>query len=85
MLSPPRNIPTSSSCIMMSAPMECCIEILSSGFKESAQATCKETKIRTVSIVGSPVKGLANSAPSSVIFVNLLSDTSWKPPLSLCI
>jgi hypothetical protein len=36
----------------------------------------------TVSIVGSPVNGLANSAPSSVILVNLLRETSWKPPLS---
>ena len=37
---------------------------------------------RTVSIVDSPVNGLAKRAPSSVIFVNLLRDTSWKPPLS---
>lgn len=35
-----------------------------------------------VSIVGSPVNGLAKSAPSSVIFVNLLNETNWKPPLS---
>ena len=35
-----------------------------------------------VSIVGSPVKGLANKAPSSVIWVNALRDTSWNPPLS---
>ena len=35
-----------------------------------------------VSIVGSPVNGLANRAPSSVIVVNLLKETSWNPPLS---
>lgn len=35
-----------------------------------------------VSIVGSPVNGLANKAPSSVIWVNALRDTSWNPPLS---
>ena len=36
----------------------------------------------TVNIVGSPVKGSWNSAPSSVIVVNLFRETSWKPPLS---
>lgn len=36
----------------------------------------------TVSMVGSPVKGSWKSAPSSVIVVNLFSETSWKPPLS---
>lgn len=30
----------------------------------------------TVSIVGSPVNGLANRAPSSVMVVNLLNETS---------
>lgn len=59
--------PTSSSCMMMSAPMACWMEMLSSG----------------VSIVGSPVKGEAKSAPCSVMVVNLLSETSWKPPESV--
>lgn len=36
----------------------------------------------TVNMVGSPVKGLENRAPSSVMVVNLLRETSWKPPLS---
>lgn len=33
-------------------------------------------------MVGSLVKGSWKRAPSSVIVVNLLSETSWKPPLS---
>ena len=32
--------------------------------------------LRTVNIVGSPLNGLLKRAPSSVIFVNLLSETN---------
>lgn len=48
----------------------------------STMSPPNKRNMQTVSIVGSPVNGLANSAPSSVIFVNLLRETSWKPPLS---
>jgi hypothetical protein len=71
------GVPTSSSCIMMSAPMACCIEMLSSGYCQWMRIPCAwDRKMLTVNMVGSPVNGLSNIAPSSVMVVNLLKETS---------
>lgn len=68
---------------MISAPIVCWMFILSSGLSEVSSGHYFVSIINlTVNIVGSPVKGLAKRAPSSVIVVNLLRETSWKPPLS---
>ena len=57
---------TSSSCMMMSAPMLFWISMDLSG-------------VRSIS---SPLKGDWNCTPSSVIFASFSRDTIWKPPLS---
>ena len=56
---------TSSSCIMMSEPIEFCSDIECSGVRS----------------IGEPSWGLRKRTPSSVTLASLSSDTIWKLPL----